>query len=122
MALEQIYREQGGSFESARNGHGGGFAELFRAVDAGEPAAAAVLKHCLRVWSVLTVALIHAYDPEVIVFGGSVLKRAADIIPPVQAYVDAHAWTPGRTVPLRVSVFGSDAALLGAIPLIESSL
>jgi glucokinase len=121
--LEQIYREHGGSFASAANdGVVGGFAELFRAVDAGEPAAAVVLKHCIRVWSVLSVALIHAYDPEVIVFGGSVMKRAADIIPHVQAYIDAHAWTPGRTVPLRVSVFGSDAALLGAIPLIESSL
>jgi glucokinase len=121
-ALEQIYREHGGRFESTSDGRAGGFAELFQAVDAGEPAAAAVLKHCIRVWSVLTVALIHAYDPEVIVFGGSVLKRAADILPHVQAYVDAHAWTLGRTVPLRVSVFGSDAALLGSIPLIESSL
>lgn len=123
IAIEQIYREHGGSFESAGNdGAAAGFAELFRAVDASDPVAVAVMKHCFRVWSVLTVALIHAYDPEVVVFGGSVLKRAADIIPHVQGYVDAHAWTPGRIVPLRVSAFGSDAALLGAIPLIESSL
>jgi glucokinase len=80
------------------------------------------LEHCLQVWSALTVALIHAYDPEVVVFGGSVLKRAADILPRLQEYVSAHAWTPGRTVSLRAAALGPDAALLGAIPLIGSSL
>ena len=121
--LEQIYREFAEVNDSARNGaSGGGFAEMFLAADDGDATAAAVLKHCIHVWSVLTVALIHAYDPEVVLFGGSVLKRAADILPRVQAYVDAHAWTLGRTVPIRISVLGPDAALLGAIPLIESRL
>jgi glucokinase len=99
-----------------------GFAELFQYADCGDQTAIAVLDHCRRVWSVLTVALIHAYDPEVVVFGGSVMNRATDILPGLQRYVDAHAWTPGRKVPLRPSVFGSDAALLGAIPLIETKL
>jgi glucokinase len=99
-----------------------GFAELFTSADRGDEAALAVLDHCRRVWSVLTVALIHAYDPEIVVFGGSVMKRAADILPSLQKYVDAHAWTPGRTVPLRASVFGFESALLGVIPLIESML
>jgi len=121
--LEQIYHEFAISPDSTRNDASGrGFAEMFLAADAGDATAAAVLKHCIHVWSVLTVALIHAYDPEVVLFGGSVLKRAADILPSVQAYVDAHAWTPGRTVPIRASVLGPDAALLGAIPLIESQL
>ncbi len=99
-----------------------GFAELFQAADRGDVPAVAVLDHCMRVWSVLTVSLIHAYDPEVVVFGGSVMKRATDILPRVQRYVDAHAWTPGRRVPLLAARFGHEAALLGAIPLIESHL
>jgi glucokinase len=68
------------------------------------------------------VALIHAYVPEVVVFGGAVLKRAADILPRLQDYVNAHAWTQGRTAPLRAAALGSSAALLGAIPLLEYSL
>jgi glucokinase len=121
--LGEIYKEHTLSLEAEEiHAHTLGFAELFQSVDAGDQGAAAVLSHCIRVWSVLAVALIHAYDPEVIVFGGSVLKRAADILPRVQAYVDTHAWTPGRSVPLRPSIFGSDSALLGAIPLIEASL
>ncbi len=94
---------------------------MFNAVDAGDKPAIAALEHCLHVWSVLTVALIHAYDPEVVIFGGSVLKRAAKILPPLREYVDSYAWTQGRTIPLLPADLGPDAALLGAIPLIEAN-
>ena len=99
-----------------------GFAELFEAMDRQDQPAASTFAHCLRVWSLLTVALIHAYDPEVVVFGGSVMKRAAEIIPPIQLYADAHAWTSGRKVPLRLAAHGTDAALFGAIQLAEAGL
>lgn len=120
--LREIYTQQLGS-QGGRlsNNIKPGFAELFEAADAGDQPAVATLRHCLRIWSALTVALIHAYDPEMVIFGGSVLNRAADILPPLQEYVRAHAWTPGRTVSLRAASLGPDAALLGAIPLIESS-
>jgi glucokinase len=99
-----------------------GFADLFAAVEAGDKPAIAALEHCIRVWSVLTVGLIHMYDPEVVVIGGSVMKREAEILPKMQQYVKEHAWTPNRTVPLRTAVLGSNAALLGALPLVEYSL
>lgn len=54
--------------------------------------------------------------------GGSGMNRSPDILPRVQHYVHKHARTPGRTVPLRASLFGTDAALLGAIPLVEACL
>lgn len=122
VSLRQIWRRYAGSSSSARLDaeSSPGFAELFGCADRGDQTAVAVLDHCRQVWSVLTVALIHAYDPEVVVFGGSVMKRAGDILPGLQKYVDTHAWTPGRTVPLRPSIFGGDAALRGAIPLIET--
>jgi glucokinase len=120
--LGEIYRDQAGGVRGAlSNNETIGFAELFAAADAGDKPAVAALAHCLHVWSVLTVALIHAYDPEVVVFGGSVLKRAAYILPRLQEYVEAHAWTPDRTVSLRAASLGRDAALLGAIPLIDLS-
>ena len=120
--LGELYASQGGSERGALFGAAEiGFAEVFAAADAGDQPAKDVLERCLRVWSALTVSLIHAYDPEVVVFGGLVLQRAADILPRLQEYVLAHAWTPGRSVPLRAAVLGSNAALLGAIPLIESN-
>ncbi len=121
--LPQIYKEQSGGAAGALAGKQAfGFAALFDAADSGDAPAFAALEHCLRVWSVLTVALVHAYDPEVVVFGGSVMKRAAQILPRIQQYVDTYAWTPNRTVPLRLAILGQNAPLLGAIPLAESSL
>lgn len=121
--LPQVYREQIGGAEGALAGRKTiGFAELFESAAAGDRPSAAALEHCMRAWAVLAVALIHAYDPEVVVFGGSVMKREAEILPRLQEYVSAHAWTPGRTVPLRAATLGSDAALLGALPLMEYSL
>ena len=121
--LPEIYRHQRGGSEGILAGRNAiVFAELFEAMEAGDHAAMATFEHCLQVWSTLTVTLIHAYVPEVVVFGGAVLKRAADILPRLQDYVNAHAWTQGRTAPLRAAALGSSAALLGAIPLLEYSL
>lgn len=121
--LPVVYREQPGGAEGALAGRKAiGFAELFEAAEAGDKPARSALDHCIRAWAVLTVGLIHMYDPEVVVLGGSVMKREAQILPRLQQYVNEHAWTPGRTVPLRVAALGSDAALLGAIPLAEYSL
>lgn len=121
--LPCIYHQQVGAPDGALAGSKTiGFAELFNAVEAGDKPAITALEHCFRVWSVLTVSLIHAYDPEVVVFGGAVLKRAGEILPRLQQYVSAHAWTPGRKVPLRPATLGSDAALLGAAALAEYAL
>jgi glucokinase len=121
-SLPGIYRELAGEAAGSLTGKAFGFAELFDAIKEGDRRALATFEHCLQVWSALTVALIHAYDPEVVVYGGSVLKRADEILPGLQEYVDSHAWTCGRKVPLRCAALGSDAALLGAIPLMEYAL
>lgn len=121
--LPVVYREKAIGGEGMLSGREAiGFADLFAAVEAGDKPAIAALEHCIRAWAVLAVGLIHMYDPEVVVFGGSVMKREAEILPKLQQYVKDHAWTPGRTVPLRSAVLGSNAALLGALPLVEYSL
>jgi glucokinase len=121
--LPCVYHQQAGAREGALADRKTiGFAELFCAVEAGDKPAIAALEHCFRVWSVLTVSLIHAYDPEVVVFGGAVFNRAAQILPRLQQYVNAHAWTPGRKVPLRPATLGADAALLGAAAFAEYAL
>jgi glucokinase len=122
VSLSGVYRELAGGAGGSLTGKRFGFAELFEAIEEGDKPAIATLEHCLQVWSALTVALIHAYDPEVVVYGGSVLKRADRILPRLQEYIDVHAWTSGRKVPLRCATLGPDAALLGAIPLMEYSL
>jgi glucokinase len=97
------------------------FLALFEHYDAGDGVAAAVLDHCCRVWGTLAVTLVHAYDPELLVFGGAVMRRGDDILPRIHAMVEGRAWTPGRTVQIGGAALADDAPLYGAIPFLGLS-
>ncbi len=91
------------------------FATVFAEQDAGDRVAQDVIAHCVQVWSTLAVGLVHAYGPEIIVFGGSVSLRGEALLAPIRTYVEAHAWRTGRVVTQIVPAeLGPSAALLGA--------
>jgi len=96
-----------------------GFKEIFAEAAHGDRAAAGIRDHCLRIWAVDAVGLVHAYDPEMIVIGGGVMKSADVIIPYVESYVQKYAWTPWGKVKVRAASLGNNAALIGAIPLLS---
>ena len=98
-----------------------GFDVLFRHADHGDSCARGVLDRCIRVWSAAIVSLIHAYDPEVVVVGGGVMKASHDLVRRFAEYTDRHSWTPWGRVQVRAAALGDDAALLGAIPLFEEA-
>jgi glucokinase len=97
------------------------FRTLFEHYDAGDRVSAAVLDHCCRVWGTLAVTLAHAYDPELLVFGGAVMSRGDEILPRIRAQVEGRAGTFGRTVPIARAALADDASLYGAIPLLGLS-
>ncbi len=94
------------------------FRALFDAAEQGDAVALDVRRHCLEVWSADAVALIHAYDPEVVVMGGGVMHRADVILPFVQTHVNQHAWTAWGKPQVRAAGLGEHAGLLGAVPLL----
>jgi glucokinase len=75
----------------------------------------------LQVWATVTVGLVHAYDPEIVIFGGGVMKSAGAILPYIKAHVQKHAWTPWGKVDVRAAELGDNAALLGAIPMVAQA-
>jgi glucokinase len=96
------------------------FGSLFTAASKGDAVAQAIRDHCLQVWAMNAVALIHAYDPEVVVVAGGVLQSNREqTISFIQKYVAKHAWTSWGKVPVHATQCGVQAALLGAIPLIR---
>jgi glucokinase len=95
------------------------FASLFSAADEGDSVAKEVLQRCYLVWASLAVALIHAYSPEVLLFGGGVLGRGPDMLAPICAHVHRHAWSPRGSVQIKAAALGSAAPLHGAIPLLK---
>ena len=121
-ALPDICRSTPGFASSALGREDAlGFEALFRLASEGDAVAVAVRDRCLAVWSSMAVGLVHAYDPELFVIGGGVMKRAEEILPPIQAYVHRHAWTPWGKVEFRRAQLGNEAGLHGAIPLLEGS-
>ena len=47
---------------------------------------AEIRDYCLEVWATAAVGLIHAYDPELIVIGGGVMRSADVILPYIQQF------------------------------------
>ncbi|HTB98449.1 MAG TPA: ROK family protein [Terracidiphilus sp.] len=99
-----------------------GFRELFAEAVSGDRIACEIRDHCLRVWATVTVGLVHAYDPEIVILGGGVMKSADVILPYIEAYVQKYAWTPWGKVKVRAAELGDEAALLGAIPMMAQGI
>jgi glucokinase len=97
------------------------FEALFACAAEGDRVAAAVRDRCLRVWAAGAVAMIHAWDPEVLVIGGGVMRNAGAVLPAIEAHVRRHAWTPWGKVVVRAAALGDRAALLGAVPLLQGA-
>ena len=88
---------------------------------AGDRVAREVRDRCLRVWAAGAVSMIHAWDPEVLVIGGGVMRSAGAVLPFVREHVRRHAWTPWGQVTVRAAELGEQAALLGAVPLVAGA-
>jgi len=95
------------------------FETLFRSAEHGDAVAMEIREHCIQIWSACALSLVHAYDPELIVLGGGVMKNGYPLLRRLQAHVHEQAWTPWGKVQFRPAALGSNAALLGAEPLIE---
>ena len=89
------------------------FLELFRAASEDDRVAIEVRDHCLEVWGMMTVAAVHAFDPQLVIFGGGVMGAAAQILPFVREYVSNNAWVPWGDVRVEPAALGTMAALLG---------
>lgn len=91
---------------------------IIAAADAGDTLAQDALAAYVRHIAAGVVSYIHVYDPDIVVLGGGVMNAAKHLLPPVQEFVRAHAWTiPSQRVPVRAAVLGDQAALVGAAAL-----
>ncbi len=120
VVLDEVCRQWPHFRESALFGRQSlDFATVFRVAAEGDTVANQVIAHCIHVWAAGTVAMIHAYDPEIVIFGGGVMNSAERILPGIEGYVQEHAWVSWGKLQIRAAELGSDAAILGACPLLE---
>lgn len=98
------------------------FRILFADAVKNDTVALALRQHCIEVWSASVVASIHAYDPEVVIIGGGVIKSAELFLPAIRQHVDQHAWTPWGHPQIRAAALGERAGFLGAVPLLSEDI
>lgn len=91
---------------------------LFQCADEGDAVAREIRGHYIGIWSACALSLVHAYDPELVVLGGSVMKNSYPILAAIEKHVHEQAWTPWGKVQFRAAALGNDAGLLGAAPLV----
>jgi glucokinase len=70
-----------------------------------EAESAALLDRLARVWGAVLVDLCHAYDPDVVVVTGGILRAADTLLPTMRAHLNDHLWSsshrPAVVVPER---------------------
>lgn len=96
------------------------FKQIFELTETGSKDATIIRNECMDVWSAGIINYIHAYDPEVIVLGGGVMRSENTIIPYLKKRVDSLAWCPSGKVKLVASALGDNAAILGIEHLVKA--
>lgn len=109
-------------FERSALAHGEiNFKNLFACAENGDRIALEIRQHCLDVWATVAVAAVHSFDPDVLVFGGGIMKSGEMILRHVREHLARYAWTPWGQVDVRAAELGDMAPLIGAVPLLEGS-
>lgn len=90
------------------------FETLFNLAAQGDKLSNDIKLRCLEVWTACIINQIHAYDPELVILGGGIMKSAGEIIPFIQNKVNERAWTPWGKVKIIESEIPNRSALLGA--------
>jgi glucokinase len=98
------------------------FQALFEHAALNDNVAKEVLDHCLSAWAAGIITMIHAFDPEMIILSGGIMKSSSIILPALQDKVNQLAWTPWGKVKLIEAKFPDSAALYGANYLTLSSI
>jgi len=98
------------------------FKTLFLHAQNNDQVATEVFEHCISAWSAAIINMIHAFDPEMIILGGGIMKSADIILPPLQEKVHKQAWTPWGKVKLFAAQHPDSAALYGADYLVWQTL
>lgn len=98
------------------------FKALFQHAEYNDKVAKDVLDHCLSAWSAGIITMIHAFDPELIILSGGIMKSASIILPLLQENANNLAWTPWGKVKIVEARFPDSAALYGADFLVRTSL
>lgn len=98
------------------------FELLFQLASQKDKVAIEIMNNCLDVWSAGIINMIHAYDPEMVIIGGGVMKSKQIILPYIREKVAKNAWTPWGKVQIEGAHFTDQAGMLGMAYLLNEKI
>jgi glucokinase len=88
---------------------------VFAAARSADPRAEAAVDRFRAGLAATVVNAIHAYQPDLVILSGGVLRAAGDLLPGIRRTVAEHAWTvPRGRVQVAASSLADDQGVLGA--------
>ena len=97
------------------------FETLFNLASRGDDCSRLLLGDCLTVWAVVVQNAVLAYDPEVVVLGGGVLRSRDLILPAIEQHLRRHMPGLPLQTPVVAAELGDDAALIGGRALFKQT-
>lgn len=98
------------------------FRVLKRYYDAGDPLARSIFRECCDYWTNCLLAMICAYDPEVVVLSGGVMKWGPELFEILEKEVRKRAWTPWGGLRFRLAKDPEQSVLLGLHALCRADI
>ncbi len=98
-----------------------GIRQLAEATRAGDEVATDVFERFLRVWGATIVSLCHAYDPDVVIVSGGVMRSRDIVLPALTDYVHKHLWSSAHRPPL-VTPTDPDLSVLRGLSVIARTV
>jgi len=92
---------------------------IFRAAASGDASAQSVLERAFDYLGALVVSLLHAFDPEVLIFGGNIAQAGDQVLGPVRSAIAKNGCGMlGREVPVVLQSAVGYGGVLGAAGLV----
>ena len=89
------------------------FKLLKRYCDEGDALASSLLDECVSVWEDVILSLVYAYDPELVVLSGGILKWGNELFDRIKSGVLERAWTEWGTLRFAAAPDPDASVLLG---------
>lgn len=95
------------------------FKTIDTCAEAGDAVALALIDYCNACWSAGILGLVHAFDPELVILSGGVMRSTERIFKPLAEDVIARAWTPWGKLAVRCAEDPDLSVCLGLHSLVE---
>ena len=93
---------------------------IFTEADKEDALAIMVRDYSLNIWTKTIVNLIYAYDPEIIILAGGIMKSAKHILPFIKSHIYDYGWASFENYQISCTENIDDSALLSAEYLISN--